>query len=127
MNYEIQSIDLFIRKLPPDRIGFSIGKLKVPRRPSAVGLCRLTLKTDDGRTIVGCSGDRPSYGWLDKRKEIDPLTKLRSLIELQHAARDAWLEKPAFDSVFAHWFDRHQAIMAIGKEAVVPDILKASE
>ena len=114
MKFQIESIDLFIRRLPPDRIGFSIGNLKVPRRPNAYGLCRLVLKTDDGRRVTGCSGDRPSYGWLDKRSEIEPLDKLRRLIALLETARDAWLEKPAFDSVFDHWLDRHREIAKRG-------------
>lgn len=117
MKFQIESIDLFIRRLPPDRIGFSIGNLKVPRRPSAYGLCRLTLKTGDGRKVVGCSGDRPSYGWLDKRSEIEPLDKLRNLIALLEKARDVWLEKPAFDSVFDHWLNRHQEITKRGATA----------
>ena len=129
MKYRIDGIDLLIRTLPPDRFDFAIGKQaepkpgsdgkdsprQPPRRPSAVGLCRVTLKTADGRTIVGCSGDRPSYGWLDKRKELDPLTKLRSLIDLQHAARDIWLAKPEFDALFPHWLARHREIEAEGK------------
>ncbi len=117
MKYRIESIDLFIRRLPPDRIGFSIGKLKVPRRPSAYGLCRLVLKTEEGHRVTGCSGDRPSYGWLDKRTDIEPLDKLRNLIALQESARDAWLEEPAFDSVFEHWLDRHHAIVERGTAA----------
>ena len=129
MKYRIEGIDLLIRTLPPDRFDFAIGKQvapkpdndgktpprQPPRRPSAVGLCKVTLKTADGRTIIGCSGDRPSYGWLDKRPERDPLTKLRSLIELQHAARDIWLAKPDFDVLFPHWLARHREIEAEGK------------
>jgi len=128
MKYRIEAIDLLIRPLPADRFDFAIGKQsspegdgksgprQPPRRPSAFGVCRLTLKTDDGRTIVGCSGDRPSYGWLDKRKERDPLTKLRTLITLMHSARDIWLAKPEFDTFFPHWLARHREIEAAGAE-----------
>jgi hypothetical protein len=125
MKYRIDGIDLLIRTLPPDRFNFAIGKQapagangkvrQPPRRPSAVGLCKVTLKTADGHSIIGCSGDRPSYGWLDKRSDRDPLTKLRSLIELQHAARDIWLAKPEFDALFPHWLARHREIEAEGK------------
>ncbi|MCB1230519.1 MAG: hypothetical protein KDN19_09650 [Verrucomicrobiae bacterium] len=117
MRYRVESIELFIRRLPPDRIGFSIGKLKVPRRPDAYGLCRLVLRTADGRSVTGCSGDRPSYGWLDKRPDIEPQAKLRHLVSLLESARDAWLESPAFDSVFDHWLDRYHVIQKIGAEA----------
>ncbi len=114
MRYRIESIDLLIRRLPPDRIGFAIGNLKQPRRPDAVGLCRLILRTDDGRRVTGCSGDRPSYGWLDKRPGLDAAAKLRDLVALLESARDAWLERPAFDSFFDHWLDRHHTLMALG-------------
>ncbi|MCB1066311.1 MAG: hypothetical protein KDN20_25760 [Verrucomicrobiae bacterium] len=128
MPFHIESIETFIRPLTPGRMVFSIGKqepgfvsgvgakTQPPRRPGGVALCRLTLKTDDGRTVIGCSGDRPSYGWLDKRPERDPLTKLRALIDLMHAARDVWMENPTFDSLFDHWLDRHGNIMQIGAE-----------
>lgn len=117
MRFRIESIDLFIRRLPPDRIVFSIGNLKQARRPDACGLCRLILKTDDGRRVTGCSGDRPSYGWLDKRPGLEPAEKLRDLVSLLESGRDAWLEQPAFDSVFDHWLDRHRTIMALGAAA----------
>ena len=128
MKYRIEAIDLLIRPLPADRFDFAIGKQvtppedaktdprQPPRRPPAFGVCRLTLKTDDGRTIIGCSGDRPSYGWLDKRRNRDPLTKLRTLVELMHSARDIWLAKPEFDSLFPHWLARHREIEAVGAE-----------
>ncbi len=128
MKYRIEAIDLLIRSLPADRFDFAIGKQAAvegdeknaprqpPRRPSAFGVCRLTLKTDDGRTLVGCSGDRPSYGWLDKRTDRDSLTKLRALIALMHSARDIWLAKPEFDSLFPHWLARHREIETAGAE-----------
>ncbi len=124
MAFRIASIEYFIRVLPPARMTFTIGRQEPgaapspqpPRRPGAVGLCRLTLETGDGRTVTGCSGDRPSYGWLDKRPEPDPLTKLRSLVGLMDAARDAWMANPSFDSLFLHWLDRHREIMRIGAE-----------
>lgn len=128
MKYRIEAIDLLIRPLPTDRLDFAIGgqaaaqgdaktaRHQHARRPPALGLCRITLKTDDGRTVVGCSGDRPAYGWLDKRTDRDSATKLRSLIELIHSARDTWLAKPEFDSLFPHWLARHREIEAIGAE-----------
>lgn len=128
MKYRIEAIDLLIRPLTPDRFDFAIGKQSArksgaaagarqpPRRPPAVGLCRLKLKTADGRTIVGCSGDRLSYGWLDKRPERDSLTKLRSLVELLHSARNTWLDAPEFDSLFPHWLGRHREIESIGSQ-----------
>ncbi len=122
--YVIESIDLFIRPLPPDRFDFSIGKQtgpdgkpKPPRRPAAAGLCRMEMRdTRTGKTATGCSGDRPSHGWLDKRPDISAADKLRALIALLHEARDLWLAAPEFDSVFDHWLDRHEAIVKRGQE-----------
>jgi hypothetical protein len=126
MKYRIDDIELLIRTLPPDRFDFATDTPSVPKtdgdgkavprqpphRPAAVGLCKVTLQTADGRTIIGCSGDRPAYQWLDKRTDRDPLAKLRALVDLQHAARDIWLAKPEFDELFPHWLNRHREIEA---------------
>ncbi|MCB1093576.1 MAG: hypothetical protein KDL87_18705, partial [Verrucomicrobiae bacterium] len=127
MSWRIENIEFFIRPLPPGRMPFSIGrqaasadssdkKVEPPRRPGGVALCRLTLRTDDGGTVTGCSGDRPSYGWLDKRAEPDAQTKLRRLIDLIETARDVWMESPAFGSPFHHWHNRYREIQRFAGE-----------
>lgn len=123
MKYHIESIDLFAQRLPPARMVFALGRqagaapaTAAPRRPGAVCLVRMILRGEDGRKVFGCSGDRPSYGWLDKRPNRTPAVKLRELIELVFAARDLWLAEPAFGSPFAHWHGRHVCIAAAGRE-----------
>ena len=124
MKYLIESIDYFLRQLPPGRMEFTLGrqqpgaegKPKPNWRPEGVAVCRVKVKTGDGRTVAGCSGDRPSYGWLDKRSDRDATTKMRSLVGMMNAVRDLWLEQPAFDSLFPHWLGRHKEICRIGAE-----------
>ncbi len=62
MNYKIESINLFVRELPPDRMVFAIGKVKAKRRPRAVWLCRMVVSDEKGNSAWGVSGDRPSFG-----------------------------------------------------------------
>ena len=75
----IQSIDLLVREMPPDRMSFAIGKVSAKkRRPRAILLVRLVLGDPAGSgEVVGWSGDRPSFGWLDKRSGPESRKKTR--------------------------------------------------
>jgi hypothetical protein len=122
MTHHLESIDLFIQPLPPGRMTFALGKQSgagksapAPRRPGAMCMVRLRLRDDQGRRAFGCSGDRPSYGWLDKRPGQSADAKLRALIELVHAARDLYLERPDFESPFDFWLRCHAKVMTEGR------------
>ncbi len=65
---------------------------------------RLLLASDDGRKAFGCSADWPSFGWLDKRPEVEPKQKLRELLELVMAARTAYLSNANFETAFGCWW-----------------------
>lgn len=119
MSYTIQSIDLFVREMPQDRMSFTVGR-KISaknRRPRAIFLVRLKLNVDGNvKTIVGRSGDRPSFGWLDKRSDRTPEEKLAALISLVKKARTVYLENGAsFETPFAIWKASHEKIMAYAK------------
>jgi len=120
--FSIRSLELFVREMPPDRMPFSVGRdlSAKSRRPRAVFLVRLKLGHGKGKseTVVGRSGDRPSFGWLDKRKDRSPEAKLTDLIELVKAAREIYLENGnGFDTPFALWHSCHGAIMRQAQDA----------
>lgn len=64
MAYSIESIELFVREMPADRMSFGIGKADdsgkakatKKRRPRAILLTQLTLKADGKGVVIGCSG-----------------------------------------------------------------------
>ena len=123
MAYRIESIDLFVRETPPDRMAFAIGKqqqgqpLKPPakRRPRGIFQCRLVLSDDKGRQTWGASGDRPSFGWLDKRKKYDSEQKYARLRDLVFAARKTYLDNPRFQTPFDQWYRCHAEVQKIGR------------
>lgn len=119
MTHSLESIDLAIRRLPPNRVEFGIGartnsgdvQKTTQRRPDAVLLVRLQLRVGD-KVIVGCSGDRPSFGWLDKRPEKTADEKLSALLDLVEFARTVWLEEGrSFATPFALWQQCYQRIL----------------
>lgn len=116
MKYKIEQIDLLIRETPPDRQLFAIGSGQPSkRRPRAILLARLLLSDDRGRSTWGVSGDRPSFGWLDKRPEFAPEEKLERLFELVRGARDIYLGG-SFDSPFRCWQECHLEVVRLGAE-----------
>ncbi|QDU36036.1 hypothetical protein Mal4_03190 [Maioricimonas rarisocia] len=123
MAYHIESIDLFVRETPPNRMTFTIGKQKgadappPKRRPRGILLVRMQLTDDQGRRTWGVAGDRPSFGWLDKRSDYGPEEKLDRLLALVRRARDLYLEQPRFDTPFEQWHDRLEPIRLQGKAA----------
>ena len=115
MPYKIEQAELLIRETPPDRQSFAIGGKPTKRRPRAILLVRLLLSDDRGKTAWGVAGDRPSFGWLDKRPGYTPEEKLERLLELVRGARDIYLSKP-FKSPETHWINCHREILQLGIE-----------
>ena len=46
----------------------------------------------------------PSFGWLDKRADVRPRHKLKELLDLVCASRDAFLANAKFETVFDCWW-----------------------
>jgi hypothetical protein len=122
MRYRIKSIELYVRETPPGRMAFALGKqggtgdiAKGLLNP--LGHVRLVLADAKGRETFGCSGDRLSVRWLDKRPGRSLDLKRRELVKLIHDARAVHLAQPDFDSPFAHWLSCHKQIMKIGKKS----------
>lgn len=132
MPYRIDSIELFVREMPPARMKFSIGRQKgsvltndpAKRRPGAILLCRAKVSNGEGKSAEGCSGDRPSYGWLDKRPGRNSEEKLALLLDLVEAAREKWLEAGRkFESVFSLWQVAKEEVAKVSREAGAEDLM----
>jgi len=115
MNYKIESINLFVRELPPDRMVFAIGKVKAKRRPRAVWLCRMVVSDEKGNSAWGVSGDRPSFGWLDKREKYSSEQKYDRLKHLVEVARKVYLSCSKFKTPFELWYNSHGQIQKLGR------------
>ena len=115
MAYRIESIELYVRELPPDRMVFAIGKVKAKRRPRGVWLCRVVVSDEKGNSAWGVSGDRPSFGWLDKRKKYSSEQKYARLKQLVQAARKVYLDYSKFKTPFELWHNCHGQIQKLGR------------
>lgn len=125
MSYQLESIELSVRETPPDRLSFSIGKADSEgkakatskRRPDAILLVRVTIRQGDSEKVQGYSGDRPSFGWLDKRPDIEPSEKLTALLDLVETSRRIYLERGGdFESPFALWQKAYPAVAKVASE-----------
>lgn len=130
MAYRIESIEVFVRETPPGRMAFVLGKQKpgtgskpetpppaAKRRPRGILVCRMVVSDDQGRSAWGASGDRPSFGWLDKRSQYNSDEKLERLLKLVEGARRTWLDNPSFASPFEQWLRCHTEIQKQGGAA----------
>ncbi|MEO2023648.1 MAG: hypothetical protein ABGX05_17635 [Pirellulaceae bacterium] len=120
MSYLIKNIRLLVRETKPARFALSLGKkaqgaAPPPKTTSPLCHVHLELQDDQGRKTFGCSADRLSVRWLDKRPQRTKTTKLRELVTLLETARAFYLEKPSFETPFEHWLTNHARIMEKGK------------
>lgn len=122
MRYRIKSIELYVRETAPGRMAFALGK-KGGTGEVAKGLLnplahvRLILVDERGRETFGCSGDRLSVRWLDKRPGRSLDLKRRELVKLIEQAREIHLGSAEFTSPFEHWLKCHKQIMALGQKS----------
>jgi len=82
----------------------------------------MILRDDTGQTTFGCSADRLSVRWLDKRPGRSIGEKRRELVSLIKAARELYLAKPDFATPFAKWRQCHGEIMTAGRAANQEDL-----
>lgn len=127
MKYHIDSIQFFVRETKPARFPSALGAAALRNEPpehATSPLChaRLMVSDERGNTTFGCSADRLSVRWLDKRPHRDSDLKRRQLVALIQKARQSYLTQPDFDSPFAYWLDRHREIMEAGREANQEDL-----
>lgn len=126
MAYRIESIEVFVRETPPGRMSFVIGKQKKPanakvkpsagkRRPRGILMCRMEISDDRGHKAWGASGDRPSFGWLDKSPKYDSEQKLQRLFDLVQIARNYNLDHRRFNSPFEQWLGCHSEVQRVAR------------
>lgn len=116
MPYHLESVDLMIRQMPPDRMSFAIGGVAPKRRPRAIVVIRVQVADDRGKSSWGVAADRPSFGWLDKRKSHSPDEMLTRLFELVRASRKVYMREAKFESPFALWANCWPQIMQVAKQ-----------
>ena len=127
MAYRIKDIRLFVRETKPARLALSLGKKAqgaAPPAPMTSPLCHCHVDLEDasGNTTFGCSADRLSVRWLDKRPGREKSTKLRELVSLLEKTRDIYLKRPQFETPFAIWLRNHSTVMTLGRTAGQEDL-----
>ena len=127
MKYHVDSIKFYVRETKPARFASALGKAAQgdqPPRHVTSPLChaKMIVSDDNGKTSFGCSADRLSVRWLDKRPGRDIGLKRRELAALIQTARQSYLASPDFDSPFAYWLDRHAEIVNAGRAADQEDL-----
>ena len=120
MSYSIERIQFYVRETRPARFASALGKAgqdgKKPENLTSP-LChvRMTIKDSEGNTTFGCSADRLSVRWLDKRPGRDKGLKLRDLVSLIEHAGGLYLAEVEFESPFDKWIDCHEKIVESGR------------
>ena len=130
MAYRIKKIRLFVRETKPARLALSLGKKAqgaAPPAPQTSPLCHLHLELEDasGKTTFGCSADRLSVRWLDKRQGRTKAVKLRQLVSLLEKTRELYLQRPRFETPFGIWRQNHDKVMSFGRTAGQEDLTSA--
>ena len=125
--FQIKNIEFFVRETKPARFPSALGKAgQSGKKPEHVTspLChvRMVIKDSEGNESFGCSADRLSVRWLDKRPGRTKAGKLRSLVELIEFARDMYLATPRFESPFQKWLACHPLIMMAGQRRDEEDL-----
>ncbi|MCR9291818.1 MAG: mandelate racemase/muconate lactonizing enzyme family protein [bacterium] len=120
MSYKIESLSFFVRETLPARFPSALGKAAISgeqpkRETSPICHLRLVLSDSSGETTWGCSADRLSVRWLDKRPGRDTGLKRRELAVLLEQTRQLYMEEPNFDSPFAKWLRLHPLVMQRGR------------
>lgn len=122
MSYRLTNLRLLVRETKPARFALSLGKKSqgaAPPPPTTSPLCHLHVEIEDstGAKSFGCSADRLSVRWLDKRAGRSKSTKLRQLVSLIASTKALYLEKPIFENPFDMWLTNHAKVMAMGRAA----------
>lgn len=130
ISYVIDNIRFYVRETEPARFPSALGKAaQGDQKPEHVTspLChvRMEMRDDQGNESFGCSADRLSVRWLDKRPGRDKSLKLKELVGLIELAGRQYLETPGFETPFAKWQACHPKIMQAGRAADQEDLTSA--
>lgn len=126
MSYQIKSIRFLVRETAPARFASALGKKGQAKSAERVTspLCHvhMVLRDGSGNEAFGCSADRLSVRWLDKRTERSKGSKLRDLVSLIEYAGKDFLDEQTFETPFAKWRSCHAKIMAEGRRRDQEDL-----
>lgn len=127
MSFTIKAIELYVRETKPGRMLFSLGKdAKASKAKNGLlnplGHTRLILVDSAGHETFGCSADRLSVRWLDKRPERSLDLKRRQLVDFLLRGREIALAAGEFDSPFDFWQKVHPQIMELGRQMNQEDL-----
>jgi len=119
MSYEVKTVRFLVRETVPARLPSALGKRALEagaRQYVRSPLCHvhMVVADRDGNESFGCSADRMSVRWLDKRPGREKARKLRDLATLIEYAGEVYLKAGPFETPFVFWRDNHQAIMKFG-------------
>ena len=128
-----------MRETAPNRVSMSIGKMGAQgsRSTNPLAHVRMVVRDSDGNENFGCSADRLSVRWLDKRPGREKARKLREMVRLIADAREIYLSsreetsppknasfpkgtapentRGTFENPFDQWLDCHGKIMRAGR------------
>lgn len=124
-SFRIELIELYVRMTPPGRLAVAIGKNSGPKpqpERNPIAHVRMVVRDAEGRRAFGCSGDRMSVRWLDKRPGRSKRQKLVALVRLIETARSVYLAKPEFSDPFSKWLESYQQIHQAGRRANEEDL-----
>ena len=127
MSYRIEEIRFYVRETRPGRLAVALGKRIAgaePAKPTTNPLAhvRMVLRDADGNESFGCSGDRLSVRWLDKRPGRSHARKLHDLVDLIEMAGRTYLAEPSFETPFDKWLASHHRIMEAGRSRGQEDL-----
>jgi len=128
MSYRVKSIELYVRETPPGRVAFALGRQGAERaKPTTnpLGHVRMVIADDRGNESFGCSADRLSVRWLDKRPDRTQAVKLKELVSLIESAAAVYRDAGPFASPFAQWRAAHPTIMKASRAARQEDLTGA--
>ncbi|MBT5017130.1 MAG: hypothetical protein HON04_00105 [Planctomicrobium sp.] len=121
MSFSIKAIELYVRETKPGRMHFSLGKDTKTKQGQTgllnpLGHIRLILTDSKGNETFGCSADRLSVRWLDKRPGRSLDLKRRELVSFLNQGREIALAVGEFETPFEFWQKVHPQIMKLGRE-----------
>lgn len=119
MSYQVKAVRFFVRETVPARLPSALGKKALEagsRQYVRSPLCHvhMVVADENGTESYGCSADRMSVRWLDKRPGREKASKRRDLVALIEYAGEVYRRSGIIETPFACWKKNHPEIMEFG-------------
>jgi hypothetical protein len=118
----IRSIDWFERPVE-FRMPFRFGAVTVTAAPQLFLFAE--IETEDGRGSLGATAELMVPKWFNKDPALTPDQTVDQLRRALAIARDAYLERQAFDTAFGHHAACHGAVLAACAREGIPALAAA--